>query len=111
MDTSVQMKPIRKYAGVAIVSFVSGLMTMIFPIISILYRFTENGGAGYLQSLFCGIPVASASIIIGIVSLVLTKRSNQKGDRMATFGIVFGILFFLIFIIMVIILLSPFLFE
>jgi hypothetical protein len=41
---------------------------------------------------------------------VQTKRKNQKGDWMATLGIVFGILFFVIFSIMVFILISPFLF-
>ena len=110
MDTSEQIKPSRKYKRLAIVSFVLGLMTMIFPIISILYLIAKNGGSGYLQSLFCGIPVAFASIITGIVSLVQTKRKNQKGDWMATLGIVFGILFFVIFSIMVFILISHFLF-
>jgi hypothetical protein len=110
MDRSEQIKPIRKYNRLAIVCFVLGLMTMIFPIISILYLIAENGGAGYLQSLFCGIPVTFVSIITGIVSLVQIRRENQKGDWMATLGIVFGILFFVIFSIMVVILISPFLF-
>jgi len=110
MDTSEQIKPIRKYNRLAIVSFVLGLMTMIFPIISILYLIAVNGGAGYLQSIFCGIPVTFASIITGIVSLVQIRRKNQKGDWMATLGIVLGILFFVILCIMVVILISPFLF-
>jgi uncharacterized membrane protein HdeD (DUF308 family) len=110
MDTSEQIKPIRKYNRLAIVSFVLGLMTMIFPIISILYLIAVNGGPGYLQSLFCGIPVTFVSIITGIVSLVQIRWKNQKGDWMATLGIVFGILFFVILYIMVVILISPFLF-
>jgi uncharacterized membrane protein HdeD (DUF308 family) len=110
MDTSEQIKPIRKYNRLAIVSFVLGLMTIIFPIISILYLIAVNGGPGYLQSLFCGIPVAFVSIITGIVSLVQIRRKNQKGDWMATLGIVFGNLFYVILCIMVFVLISPFLF-
>jgi uncharacterized membrane protein len=110
MDTSEQIKPIRKYNRLAIVSFVLGLITIIFPIISILYLIAVNGGPGYLQSLFCGIPVAFVSIITGIVSLVQIRRKNQKCDWMATLGIVFGNLFYVILCIMVFILISPFLF-
>ncbi len=110
MDTSEQIKPIRKYDRLAIVSFVLGLMTIIFPIISISYLIAVNGGAGYLQSLFCGIPVAFVSMTTGFVSLVQIRRENQKGDWMATVGIVLGVLYFFIFSIMVFILLSPFLF-
>jgi hypothetical protein len=82
---------------------------MIFPIISVVYLITVNGGPGYLQSLICGIPVALISIITGIVSLAQRRRKNQKGDWMATLGIVFGTLFFVISLIMVFVLLSPFL--
>ena len=110
MGTSEQINPIRKYNRLAIVSFVLGLMTIIFPIISILYLITVNGGAGYIQSIVCGIPVTFASIITGIVSLVQIRRKNQKGDWMAALGIVFGILIFVILWIMVFILISPFLF-
>ena len=108
MDTSEQ--PIRKYNRLAIVSFVVGLMTMIFPIISIVYLVAENGGPGYLQSLFCGIPVTLVAIITGGVSLVQIRRVNQKGAWMAILGIVFGLLFFVIFWIMVVILIAPYLF-
>ena len=112
MDTPEQIKPIRKYNRLAIVSFVLGLMTIIFPIISILYLIAVNGGPGYLQSIFCGIPVTFLSIITGIVSLVQIRRENQKGDWMAILGIVFGIFFFIFIIlcIMVFILIAPYLF-
>jgi chromate transport protein ChrA len=85
-------------------------MTIIFPIISILYLIAENGGPGYLQSLFCGIPVTLLSIIAGGVALVQIRRVNQKGNWMAILGIVFGILFFVIFYVMVVILIAPYLF-
>ena len=111
MDTSEQIKPIRKYNRLAILSFVLGSMTIIFPTISILYLIAANGGPGYLQSIFCGIPVTFLSIITGIVSLVQIRRENQKGDWMAILGIVFGILFFIILCIMVFILIAPFLFS
>jgi chromate transport protein ChrA len=110
MDTSDQIKPVRKYNRLAILSFVLGLMTMIFPIISILYLITENGGPGYLQSLFCGVPITLAAIIAGGVALVQIRRVNQKGNWMAILGIVFGILFFVIFYVMVVILIAPYLF-
>ena len=110
MDTSEGIKPVREYNRLAIVSFALGLMTIIFPIISILYLIAENGGPGYLQSLFCGIPVTLLSIITGGVALVQIRRVNQKGNWMAIFGIVFGILFFVIFYVMVVILIAPYLF-
>ena len=110
MDTFEQIKPIQKYNRLAIASFVLGLMTTVFPIISILYLIAANGGPGYLQSLFCGIPVTSASIITGIVSLVQIRRKNQKGGWMATLGIALGILFFPVSCIMVYVLLAPYLF-
>ncbi len=110
MDTSEGIKPVRKYNRLAIVSFVLGLMTIIFPIISIFYLIAENGGPGYLQSLFFGIPVTLVAIITGSVSLVQIRRVNQKGTWMAILGIVFGILFFVVFWIMVVILIAPFVF-
>lgn len=109
MDTPEQIKPIRKYHRLAIVSFVLGLMTIIFPIISILYLSTENGGPGYVQSLFCGIPVTLSSIITGAVALVQIRRVNQAGAWMATLGILFGFIYFVIFWIMLVILLTPYL--
>ncbi len=108
MDTSEQIKPIRKYNRLAILSFVLGSMTIIFPTISILYLIAVKGGPGYLQSIFCGIPVTFLSIITGVVSLVQIRRKNQKGDWMAILGIVFGILFFVIFWILVVILIGPY---
>ena len=110
MDISEQIKPIRKYSRLAIVSFVLGLMSIVFPIISIVYLITANGGAGYLQSLFCGIPVAVESIITGIVSLLQIRRTSQKGNWMAILGIVLGVLFFPTFCILVYILIAPYLF-
>jgi hypothetical protein len=111
MVTSEQIQPIQTYNRLAIVSFVFGLMTIIFPIISIFYLITENGGSGYLQSLFCGIPVTFVSILTGIVSLVQIRRVKQKGSWMATSGIIFGILFFVISWILIFFLISPFLLE
>ena len=111
MDTSEQIKPIQKHNRLATVSFVLGLMTVVFPAISILYLIAANGGPGYLQSLFCGIPVALESIITGIVSLVLARRKDQKGSWMATLGIASGILFFPVSCILVYVLLEPYLFD
>jgi hypothetical protein len=110
MDTFEKVKPIQKYNGLAVASFVLGLMTVIFPMVSILYLVAANGGAGYFQSLFCGIPVALESVITGIVSLVQIRRKNQKGGWMATLGIVFGVLFSVIFGILAFVLLAPYLF-
>ena len=91
-------------------SFVLGLIAMIFPTISVVYLIAANGGAGYLQSLFCGIPVALESIIAGIVSLLQIRRRSQKGGWMATLGIVLGGVFSVIFCVMVFILIGPYLF-
>ena len=109
MDISEQINPARKYDRLVIVSFVLGLTTLIFPIISVVYLITANGGPGYLQSLFCGIPVALISIIVGVVSLAQRKGNNQGGHWMATSGIVFGSLFFVIALVLVFVLLFPFL--
>jgi hypothetical protein len=46
MVTSEQIDPIQKYDRLVIVSFVLGLMTIIFPILSILFLIAENGGPG-----------------------------------------------------------------
>ena len=110
MNASEQIRAFRKYNRLAIVSFMLGLMSTLFPMISIVYLIAANGGAGYLQSLFCGIPVAFESTITGIVSLVQTRRRNQKGDWMAILGIVLGILFFPAFCILAYILIAPYLF-
>jgi chromate transport protein ChrA len=109
MDTSIQINPTRKYDRLAIISFLSGLVAMLFPIISVVFLITLNGGPGYLQSIFLGIPVAFVSIITGIVSLASRSAKNQKGDWMAVLGIIFGILFFAISYVLVIILLFPYL--
>jgi uncharacterized membrane protein len=109
MEITEQINPIQKHDRLVTVSFILGVATMIFPIISIVYLVTVNGGLGYLQSLFCGIPVAFISIITGVVSLAQRRRSNQKGHWMATVGIVLGSLFYVTLLVMVFILLFPFL--
>jgi hypothetical protein len=111
METSVENKTIREYNTLAIGSLVMGLLTLLFPIISIFFLVEENGGPGYLQSLICGIHVTFASIITRIVSLVQIRKEPQKGSRMAVLGIVFGTSSLVITGIMVIILLAPFFFE
>ncbi len=92
----------------AAASFVMGLVTMIFPIISTYYLIAANGGPGYVQSLFCGIPLALTSIIIGGVSLVQIKGKNRSGAWMAILGIVLGSLVFIISCVMLAGLIMPF---
>jgi hypothetical protein len=109
MDTPhEQNNPIRKYNQLAIGSFVLVLVTIIFPIISIFFLIAENGG-GYVQSIFCGIPVTFVNIITGIVSLMQIRMENQQGAWMAILGIVFGILYFGILVYLAAILIMPFL--
>jgi hypothetical protein len=109
MDASERISSAHAYDRLAIVSFVLGLATLIFPIVSIVYLIAVNGGPGYLQSIFCGIPVALGSIIAGVVSLAQGRRKNQAGHWMVMLGIVFGSLFFVISSVMVFILIFPFL--
>jgi hypothetical protein len=109
MDTSIQANPTQKYDRLAILSFVLGLASMLFPIISVVFLITVNGGPGYLQSLFFGIPVALVSIITGIVSLTSISTKNQKGDWMGVLGIFLGALFFVISWVLVLVLLFPYL--
>ncbi len=108
MATSEQFS-IPKYSRLDLLSFGLGLTTLIFPAVSVVYLITENGGPGYLQSLLNGIPFASISIIIGIISLVQRKMKNQAGNWMAVSGIVLGSLFLMTALVMVIVLLFPFL--
>ena len=110
MDTLEQIKPVRKYDRLAIVSFIGGLMAMVFPIVSVACLIAVHGGPGYLQSLFCGIPVALVSIVTGTASLVQIRGKNQKGDWMAVLGIALGVSFYIASCILVIILISPYLF-
>jgi ABC-type sulfate transport system permease component len=110
MDTLDQIKPIRTYNRLAIVSFVVGLIAMVFPTVSVAYLIAVHGGPGYLQSLFCGIPVALVSIVTGTASLVQIGGKNQKGGWMAVLGIAFGGAFFIASCILVLILISPYLF-
>jgi hypothetical protein len=42
------IQPVRKYNQLAVGSFVLGLVTIIFPIISIYYLIAANGGPGYV---------------------------------------------------------------
>ena len=109
MDTLAQIKSVRRHDRLAMVSFVLGLLTIIFPSISVMYLVTVNGGPGYLQSLFCGVPFMLVAILSGIVSRLRTSRENKKGDWMATWGIVLGAVIFVISCIMVYILFRPYL--
>ncbi len=109
METSEHIKPIQAYNRLAIASFVLGLLTLIFPIISIFALIMNNGGAGYLQSIVCGIPVTFVSTMTGIVSLMQIRKTNQKGGWMAILGIVFGISVFVILWVLVVILITPYL--
>lgn len=109
MDASEPINSTQKHDGLAIACFVLGLTALVFPTISVVYLIAVNGGPGYLQSLFCGIPFAVISIIAGIVSLRQRKRNEHTGSWMAISGIVFGGLFFVIALILVFVLLFPFL--
>ena len=109
MDTLEQIKPVHKLDRLALISFALGLVTLIFPLLSILYLVAVNGGPGYLQSLFCGVPFMLVAILSGIVSRLRTSRENKKGDWMATWGIVLGAVIFVISCIMVYILFRPYL--
>ncbi len=109
MDACEQINSFQKHDGLGIASFLIGLITLIFPTISVVYLIAVNGGPGYLQSLFCGIPFAEISIIAGIVSLIQRRRNSQAVSWMAMTGIVLGALFFVIALILVFVLLFPFL--
>jgi hypothetical protein len=51
MGTLEQSKPALKHDRLAQVSFAVGLVTLIFPLLSIFYLVAVNGGPEYLQSL------------------------------------------------------------
>jgi hypothetical protein len=111
MVTPQQVNSNQKINRLAIVSFTLGLLSMIFPVTAIFYLISRGGGAGYLQSLSCGIPFTLASIIIGAIALVGIRRENQKGSWMALPGTVFGITYFVISWIFIAILVTPNLLE
>jgi hypothetical protein len=111
METGLELlQSFRKDSQLAIVSFSLGLLTILFPGLAIHYLITANGGPGYLQSLFCGIPFTFASMITGGVSLAQIRKhqAGGKGRWMAVLGIAFGVLFFVVSSIMVAILIIPF---
>ena len=110
MGTLEQTKSIRKYDRLAIVSFVVGLLAMGGGAVSVIYLITAHGGPGYLQSLFCGVPVALVSTATGIVSLVQIRQKNHKGGWMAVLGMALGGSFFIASCILVFVLISPYLF-
>lgn len=109
MDASSQLNPTQKRDGLATVSFVLGLTTLIFPTISVAFMIAVNGGPGYLQSLFCGAPVAVISIITGVVSLSQRSRNYPASNWPAMLGVGLGSLFFVTALIMVWVLLFPYL--
>ena len=107
------VQPIGKYNPFAIASFALGLVGMVFPVIALIYLVTKNGGAGTLQSLFCGIPFPFASLLTGIAALLQIRRKGQpgktKGAWTAVLGIALGLLFIVIFSSMLTILFLPYL--
>ncbi len=118
MDASPELiKPVQKYNLFAILSCVLGVVTMTFPTISLFHLVVAHGGPGYLQSIFCGIPLTFASILTGIVSLVLLRQKDQpgavrpaeKGAWMAIVGIVLGALVYIMDSTLLAVLLIPFL--
>jgi hypothetical protein len=108
MDASSQITPAQKRDGLAIASFVLGLTTLIFPTISVAFMIAVNGGPGYLQSLFCGAPVAVISIITGVVSLSQSSKNYPASSWPAKLGVGLGSLFFVTALILVLVLLFPF---
>jgi hypothetical protein len=117
METSHDpIQSIQKHNSFAILSFVLGLATAIFPVIAFYYLIAEQGGAGYFQSLLCGFPFPLISILLGIVALVQIRRLNLPGSAspaaqaawMAIVGISYGILVFGIECVMLAALILPF---
>ena len=103
----VQTSP--KTNSLAVASFILGLATMFSPILAGYYLVTRSGGPGYLQSLFCGVPVAFAGLLTGIVALLQVRVTKQPGTWMAVVGMVFVVLFTGLFSVMLTGLLLPFL--
>jgi hypothetical protein len=109
MDASSQIQPARRLDGLAGASFVLGLTTLIFPIISVAFLIAVKGGPGYVQNLLCGVPVAALSILTAIASLSRRARYNRAGIWMAMSGLVLSALFFAIAFILGYVLLLPYL--
>ena len=118
MDHSPEsIKPVQKYNLFAILSCVLGVVTMTFPTITLFHLVVAHGGPGYLQSIFCGIPFTFASILTGIVSLVLIRQKDhpdpvrpvEKGAWMAIVGIALGALVYAMDSILLAVLLIPYL--
>ena len=103
------VQPSPKTNSLAVASFFLGLATMFSPLLASYYLVTRSGGAGYLQSLFCGIPVAFAGLLAGIVALLQVRVTKQPGAWMAVIGMVFVLLFVGLFSVMLAGLLLPFL--
>ena len=63
-----------------------------------------------MQSLICGAPVASISMLAGAAVLMHNRAQSQRADWRAITGIVLGVLFFLAASVLTVVLLTPFLF-
>ncbi len=110
MDAHPQpVQPQPTYNRLSLLSFVLGLLSLLSPILTFYFMLTQNGGPGYVQSLFRGVPCAFSSILVGIISLALPSRTGQNGRWMAVTGMVLGILYFGISCLLGLVLLGPFL--
>jgi Na+(H+)/acetate symporter ActP len=101
----------QNYDRLARLSLVFAGISIIFPIIAASYLITANGGAGYLQSLFCGVPFSLAGLSAGIAAVVRGRVQEQPGRWMAVLGIILGSLTFVIECLMVATLILPFFLE
>ena len=109
MDAAKQIKPVQKHDTLALASFALGLLSLIFPILATVFLVTANGGPGYLQSLFCGVPFALTGLLSGILSIIQSRRVKRKTDWMEAWGIILAAAVYVISCIMVYVLFRPFL--
>ena len=92
----------------AIISLTTGLMAQVFPAVSLFLLVVQNGGAGYVQSLICGAPIAVIGILSGVAVLVHDRTQGRQADWRAVTGVGLSVVFYVAALLLTVILLAPF---
>jgi len=92
----------------AMTSLATGLMAQVFIGISLSLLVVQNGGAGYVQSLICGAPIAAIGILSGVVVLVHDRTQVRRSDWRAVTGVGLSVVFYVAALLLTAILLAPF---
>ncbi len=89
-------------------SLATGLMAQVFTAVSLGLLVVQNGGAGYVQSLICGAPIATIGILSGVVVLAHDRTQVRRADWRAVAGVGLSVVFYVAALSLTVVLLAPF---